>query len=351
MQTKHLVRGLKGHGMPALLVCPDGSELYHVARREGLDVQGVRYGGNLDLVLVFKLIRIIRAVKPDIVHLHGGEGADTLGALAAKWAGHRNVIITCRSDRRISSGVLNRFCIGRIPRAITCVSDWISREMQASGFPSEKISVIHSAIDANEYHSAMTKLEARAVLRLPPNVPILAVIEQLAPGKGHAVLLNALLRLKNHFKNVLLLVVGGGVMRAQLENQVETLGLRENVQFIGFRSDISTILRASDLLIHPVLQEWAANVGLQAMASGIPVVTTNLGGMPEIVQHELTGLIVHPGDSEAMAHAVASLLSNPVKCSVMGHLGQVIVRERFSIEKMVASNFALYQKTLASRPS
>jgi len=147
------------------------------------------------------------------------------------------------------------------------------------------------------------------------------------------------------------LIVGSGAVRSRLEAQVHKLNLDGCVQFMGFRSDISTILRASDLLVHPALREGFANVGLQAMASGIPVVTTSVGGMPEMVQHEITGLVVPPGDSKTLAQAIEELLSNPGRRSMMGRLGQDIVRESFSVEKMVDSNLALYQKVLASRPS
>ena len=351
MQTKHLVHGLEERGVPALLVCPDNGELYRAATREGLDVQGVRYRGDHDLTLVLKLSRIIRSAKPDIVHLHSRRGADILGALAAKWAGHPNVITTRRVDNPISAGVLNGFCIGKIPKAIVCVSDGISSVMKEAGFPSDKITVIHSAVDASAYDSALSKWEARRILGVLPASPLLCVIGQLITRKGHHVLLDALPSLRNKFKDIRVLIVGSGAVRSRLEAQVHKLNLDGCVQFMGFRSDISTILRASDLLVHPALREGFANVGLQAMASGIPVVTTSVGGMPEMVQHEITGLVVPPGDSKTLAQAIEELLSNPGRRSMMGRLGQDIVRESFSVEKMVDSNLALYQKVLASRPS
>ena len=157
MQTKHLVHGLEERGVPALLVCPDNGELYRAAAGEGLDVQGVRYGGDHDLRLLLTLSRIIRSAKPDIVHLHSRRGADIFGALAAKWVGHPNVIITRRVDNPISAGMLNGFCIGKIPKAIVCVSDGISSVMKEAGFPSEKIAVIHSAVDASAYDSTLSK--------------------------------------------------------------------------------------------------------------------------------------------------------------------------------------------------
>lgn len=351
MQTKHLVHGLEERGVPALLVCPDDGELYRAATREGLNVQGVRYRGDHDLTLVLKLGRIIRSAKPDIVHLHSRRGADILGALAAKWAGHPNVITTRRVDNPISAGVLNGFCIGKIPKAIVCVSDGISSVMKEAGFPSDKITVIHSAVDASAYDSALSKWEARRILGVLPASPLLCVIGQLITRKGHHVLLDALPSLRNKFKDIRVLIVGSGAVRSRLEAQVHKLNLDGCVQFMGFRSDISTILRASDLLVHPALREGFANVGLQAMASGIPVVTTSVGGMPEMVQHEITGLVVPPGDSKTLAQAIEELLSNPGRRSMMGRLGQDIVRESFSVEKMVDSNLALYQKVLASRPS
>lgn len=351
MQTKHLVHGLEERGVPALLVCPDDGELYRAATREGLNVQGVRYRGDHDLTLVLKLGRIIRSAKPDIVHLHSRRGADILGALAAKWVGHPNVIITRRVDNPISVGMLNGFCIGKIPKAIVCVSGGISDVIKEAGFPSDKITVIHSAVDAGAYDSALSKWEARKLLGVLPASPLLCVIGQLIARKGHHVLLDALPSLRDKFKDIRVLIVGGGAIRSRLEAQVHRLNLDGCVQFMGFRSDISTILRASDLLVHPALREGFANVGLQAMASGIPVVTTSVGGMPEMVQHEITGLVVPPGDSKSLAQAIEELLSNPGKRSMMGRLGQDIVRESFSVEKMVDSNLALYQKILASHPS
>ena len=351
MQTKHLVHGLEERGVPALLVCPDNGELYRAATGEGLDVQGVRYGGDHDLRLLLTLGRIIRSAKPDIVHLHSRRGADIFGALAAKWVGHPNVIITRRVDNPISAGMLNGFCIGKIPKAIVCVSDGISSVMKEAGFPSEKIAVIHSAVDASAYDSTLSKWEARKILRVLPASPLLCVIGQLIPRKGHHILLDALPSLRNKFKDIRVLVVGSGPHRSRLEAQVRKLDLGGCVQFMGFRSDISTILRASDMLVHPALLEGFANVGLQAMASGIPVVTTSVGGMPEMVQHEITGLVVPPGDSKSLTQAIEELLSNPGRCSMMGRLGQDIVRERFSVERMVDSNLALYQKILASHHS
>jgi glycosyltransferase involved in cell wall biosynthesis len=223
--------------------------------------------------------------------------------------------------------------------------------MKEAGFPSEKIEVIHSAVDASAYNSTLSKWEARKVLDVLPASPLLCVIGQLIPRKGHHILLDGLPSLKNKFKDIRVLIVGSGPHRSRLEAQVRKLDLGGCVQFMGFRSDISTILRASDMLVHPALREGFANVGLQAMASGIPVVTTSVGGMPEMVQHEITGLVVPPGDSKSLAQAIEELLSNPGRCSMMGRLGQDIVRERFSVEKMVDSNLALYQKILASHHS
>ncbi|HJV67910.1 glycosyltransferase [Ideonella sp.] len=349
MQVYYLMRGLKARGEPAVLVCPKGSVLHEMAVRDGLAVRPVEFGGDADLRFISRFMRILREERPDIVHLHSRRGADTLGLVAARLAGIGKVIVSRRVDDPVKPGWLTRLRYVKLPDLVITVSKGIARVLEAAGVPPGQIRQVYSAIDVRAYQSSLDGAQARMRLGLPAGAPVLVVIAQLIPRKGHRFLLQALPSILAKHPDTRVLFAGEGESEAELRAQVQATGLESCVQFLGYRNDIGDILRACDLLVHPATMEGFANVAMQAMAAGIPVVSSAVGGMPESVRDGVTGLLVPPQDPAALAEAVIKLLDDPGLRERLGRQGREIVEREFTTDVMVEGNLAVYRGLLDGR--
>jgi glycosyltransferase involved in cell wall biosynthesis len=348
MQVYYLMRGLKARGEPAVLVCPRGSVLHGMAEREGLPVRPVDFGGDADLRFIPRFMRILREERPDIVHLHSRRGADTLGLVAARLAGIGKVIVSRRVDDPVKPGWLTRLRYVTLPDLVITVSKGIARVLEAAGVPASHIRQVYSAIDVGTYQSSLGQVQARARLGLPEAVPVLVVIAQLIPRKGHRFLLQALPEILVRHPHTRVLFAGEGESEAELKAQVQDMGLAACVQFLGYRDDIGDVLRACDVLVHPATMEGFANVAMQAMAAGLPVVSSAVGGMPESVRDGVTGLLVPPQDPAALAAAIVKLLDDASLRERLGRQGREIVQREFTTDVMVEGNLAVYRALLGS---
>ena len=347
MQVYYLMRGLRERGVPAVLVCARGGDLHQLATRDGLNLRAVDFAGDVDLRFVWRLAAILRAERPDIIHIHSRRGADTLGLIAAKITGIGKVILSRRVDDPVKPGWLTQLRYVKLPDRVVTVSKGIARVLEAAGVPASGIRQVYSAIDFRAYQSALEVTAARARLDLPPGVPVLVVIAQLIPRKGHRFLLQALPTVLAKHPGTRVLFVGEGAEEAALRAEVARGGLESCVRFLGYRNDIGDILRACDVLVHPATMEGFANVAVQAMASGIPVVSSAVGGMPESVRDGVTGLLVPPCDPPALAAALMRLLDDPALRARLGEQGRRIVEQEFNTDAMIEGNLRVYRELLA----
>lgn len=346
MQVYYLMRGLRERGVPAVLVCARGGDLHQLAARDGLNLRAVDFAGDVDLRFVWRLAAILRAERPDIIHIHSRRGADTLGLIAAKITGIGKVILSRRVDDPVRPGWLTQLRYVKLPDRVVTVSKGIARVLEAAGVPASGIRQVYSAIDFRAYQSALDVAAARARLDLPPGVPVLVVIAQLIPRKGHRFLLQALPAVLAKHPGTRVLFVGEGAEEAALRAEVARSGLDGCVRLLGYRNDIGDILRACDVLVHPATMEGFANVAMQAMASGIPVVSSAVGGMPESVRDGVTGLLVPPCDPPALAAALLRLLDDPALRARLGEQGRCIVEREFNTDAMVEGNLRVYRELL-----
>jgi len=207
--------------------------------------------------------------------------------------------------------------------------------------PESKVIVIHNGVGRGRT-TPLRSGETRRSLSIADDAPLVAVLANLIHYKGHATFLAAWKRVLSGCPTAVALLVGDGVMRLEVEQLVHELELDESVRILGSRSDVAELLEAIDLLVHPSLQEGFSNAILEAMAAGKPVVATTVGGNPEAVVHGVTGLLVPPGDSEAMAVAISRLLKDVAARSEFGAAGQRRVLEHFDLGKMVKSYERVY---------
>jgi glycosyltransferase involved in cell wall biosynthesis len=344
-QVAYLLQGLSQHGVETVLVCPRGSAIAHEMQGWSGRVHEIPMRGDLDLGLIWRLRRIIRQERPDIVHLHSRRGADLLGGIVARAAGVKTVL-TRRVDNP-ESGFMTCWKYRLYDRVIT-ISEGIRQVLLAEGVDPELLVCVRSAVSPDAYRATCDSAWFRQTFGLAGNETVLAVIAQLIPRKGHRVLLQALPGLFEEFPEMRVIFFGQGPLEDKLKRQVSEAGMGGRVTFAGFRTDLPQILPCLDLVVHPALMEGLGIALLQAAGAGVPIVAVNAGGMPEVVRDGINGLLVPPGDSVALATAIRRLLSDRSLMQRMGAAGRVLVASEFSIDRMVAGNLQVYRELCAS---
>jgi len=343
LQGTYLVRGLAAHGVESLLVCPAGSAVSAKAFPESVSVFAVPMGGDLDLPFVWRLRRMVRQLHPDVVHLHSRRGADWLGGIGASLSGVPAVL-----SRRVTNPE-PRWLVGtkyRLFERVITISRAIRDGLVHAGVPEDKIRVVHSAVPRPDPVTQWSRQRLLSEFGLPADAKVLGMAAQFIRRKGHDVLLAALPEIIGRYPGARVLLFGRGGLEAEIRRQAEEAGLSEVVRFAGFRSDLGQFLGCLDVLVHPARDEGLGIILLQACAAGVPVVTTPVGGIPEIVRDRVNGLLVPPGDARALAGAVNQLLEARDLRIRLGRAGREIVEREFSVERMVEGNLAVYRELM-----
>jgi len=315
-----------------------------------------------DLRALADLTRFIRRGRFDIVHTHATK-AGILGRLAARMARVPIVVHTLHSlvFHEYQSGLANRTYV-RLKRLCAPLTDQFISVSQATakgaiaagiGNPARH-AVVLSGMDLEPFLSAESRID-RAVARqrfgLPEEAPVVGKIARLFPLKGHAEFLDAAARVHAARPDVHFLLVGDGILRAELEAEANRRGLGAVIHFAGLTpaAEIPAALVAMDVVVHTSLREGLARVLPQALAAGRPVVTFALDGAPEVIEDGRSGYVVPPLDSAALASRVISLLDDPARRAAMAAHGRAFVAREFPVERMVARIDALYERLLLTR--
>lgn len=213
-------------------------------------------------------------------------------------------------------------------------AEFCKRELLEYGyFGEEKIRAIPNAVRVTpEDGAAAARIRAEFGLE---DATVMVVSSRLHEMKGHRYLLDALAELRSEFPKARLLIAGDGTERTRIEEQVNSLGLADIVTLTGFRKDVLDILRAADIFVLPSLLEGLPYTGLEAMATGLPVVATAVDGLPEGVLDGETGLLIPPSDSAALRDALARLLGDPTLATRLGAAGRERVRDHFAVERLL----------------
>jgi len=228
---------------------------------------------------------------------------------------------------------------------VFAVSRGIHDALAAGGVLKERIRTLYSGLDLRRVPDLDDGVETRHRLGIPGDAPLLGTVANLFPRKGYEVILGALPAILRSFPNLHYVIVGGGepAYERTLQGVVSRLGLENRVHFMGFQNIVYPYLAALNLYVHPALMEGFGIAVLEAMAMRKPVVATTAGGLQEIVRHHETGLLVPPGDHEALASAVSSLLANPALAQTMGESGRLRVTECFSLQIFMRGLVAEYR--------
>lgn len=207
-----------------------------------------------------------------------------------------------------------------------------------------KVSVIPNSVDMKRYNQVMDRKAIRSELGLSPEHQVFAVVATFKKQKGHRYLIEAAAAVISQFPNIRLLLIGDGELRDELKAQTQALGLNEHVNFLGLRTDVPKLLGASDYFVLPSLWEGLPVSLIEAMAAGLPVIATQVSGTKDVMIHNQTGLLVPPGEVEALKDAMQQFLSHPELAPKMGEAARNRVAEGFSAEQQADAYLSLYQQ-------
>jgi glycosyltransferase involved in cell wall biosynthesis len=251
-----------------------------------------------------------------------------------------------RAPKNYSHRLLYRLA-SRLVGGFIAVSDKVEKAMlQTIGPIQDKITVICNGVDVKRYHRPVDKIGVRDQLGLKADADLISVVATLKEQKGHRYLVEALPSIVPQHPDLHVLFIGDGELREELQAQVERLNLGDHVHFLGNRSDVPELLAASDLFVLPSLWEGLPMALLEAMASGLPIVATEVSGTVQAMIPNETGILVPPGDAQQLAQAIEQLFSDPAQAQAMGAAARRRVQEEFSAQKQADEHLALYRHLL-----
>jgi len=335
---------MRAHGHWVALAAHPDSAIAKRAQAAGIPFFALRTHKAL---LPFEIVRLaawLLANRVDIVNTHSSNDG-WLAGLAARLTGR----ILIRS-RHIEVDYPNKFWSGiafrTLPHYVITTSRLIAdRLVNELNVPPNRISCISTGVDLTKFDSAL-KDTLRAELNLSPDTPLIGMISVLRSWKGHATFLDAAALLLKESKRPLHFVIAGdGPGRQELTAKIANEPWKNHVTLLGHRADVPSILASLEVLVLPsYAHEGIPQIILQAQAMSRAIVATTVGGIPEVVTDNLTGLLVPPRNPEALAEKISSLLEDPALRTRLGHAARASIEQSHTLDAMGHRLLSLYQQ-------
>ncbi len=349
----HLIEAALNQGWDVLVNSPSEGRFCDILREKGVTVYHLDTTRSFNWLSAIKMAQLIKKEEVSLVHAHAPFAGSIISALAGKLAGvpviihaHLQDALSSNSLIRSYQNMMNYWTSRKCCNAMIAVSYQVKDALITEGFDSRKFYVVHNGTLVNNRE---IDSNIRNELNIPEDIPVVIHIGRLCKSKGQHLLLQAAANLQQLGQEAVYLIVGkdleqDGAYLKYLKDLAQELGINKSVHFLGHRSDIPQLLALSDLLVLPSYTEGLPLVILEAMAAGLPVIATPVGGIPEVVIHQETGLLVPVGDVQALVNAMLKLLQNPDLRNEIGNKGSEMVRKDFSVEKMCDEVFDIYEK-------
>jgi glycosyltransferase involved in cell wall biosynthesis len=349
IQVMHTVLGLRSRGDRAALVAhPDGQLITRMA--EGMDLIPLAPTHEVDLAAAWRLSRVLKQLRPDIVHAHDPHAvAMTATALSIAPLPRTRFVAARRLELRMARNSFSRWKYGQVDCFIAS-SAAIRDRLVHDGIPKQRIRIVNEGVDV-ERIARLAPANVHAAFYLPTHAPIVGNVGALVPHKGHQYLIDAAAHVVKDVPDARFIIVGDGTTRPALEHQIHQRHLERHVFLAGYRVDAIELIKGFDVCAMSSVTEGMGTPLVDAMAAGRPTVATAVGGIPEVVVEGVTGYLVPPRDAVALARRIVQLLRDRPLRERMGQAAFERAREAFTVEKMVEGTAAVYKSLAADTAS
>jgi len=346
------VNGLRVLGHRAALVAHPDGELRRRAA-EGLELIPIAPRTEMDLTAAWRFSRVVNRLMPDVIHAHDPHGiamaslALSIGAGSSKGRRTPPLVASRRVDFHLKGNSFSRWKHRQVD-CFVAASEAIRQMLIADGVAGDRTVTVHEGIDIDHVVAA-PPVNVHQAFWLPHHAPVVGNVAALVPHKGQRYLIDAAHLVVQEIPDTRFVILGEGELREHLEKQVHEHHLEKHVLLPGFRTDVLGCMKGFDLFVMSSVTEGLGTSLLDAMACRRPIVATRAGGIPEIVEDGISGLLVPPRDAHALAEAIVRALRDPALRERLGEAGFNRVRDRFTVERMVAETDAVYQKLVTQQ--
>ena len=351
-QVLGLITGLARRGHEQWLAAPEGPLAQRV---RSLGTPHLRFAprSDLDLGAALRLAAQARRIAPDVVHLHSAR-AHATGWWAARRA-HAACVVARRVDFAVAANPLSALKYRLPVDAFVTVSRGVADVLLAAGIPGAKVRVIHDGIAVEAFAQLVEQARGehrgetlRAAWGVPAGAPLVGMIAALAPHKDHATFLAAARGVLVVRPDAWFVCAGDGPLRDMVRAEAKAPGLTGRVTLPGFVQDVPAVLAALDVFVLSSYLEGLGTSVLDAQAAGVPVVATWVGGIPEMIEPEVNGLLVPPRDPAALATGIRRVLDDPAAARTRADQARSTVRA-FDIGRTVDATETLYLELTRAR--
>lgn len=344
-QALWLAIELQRRGHTSFVAARPDEPLALAAANAGLEVIPCEPSFETDPRVVLQLRREIAARHIDLVHAHTGHAVG-LGALATV-AADAPLIVSRRVDFHLRRNIATRWKYTRAA-SIVAISRAVAAVVESDGIDPRKVVIVPDGTDVHR-RIAPASRETLAALGVRPGAPLVVQVAQLVPHKDPLNFVRAVVAARTRYPRLQALLVGDGPLRSEVTREVRALDVGDALHLAGYRSDADALLAAADVAVLSSREEGMGSVLLDALLLGKPIATTRAGGIPEVVEHDVTGLLAPVGDSEALGAHIAELLRNPLLASRLAAAARRRAAD-FSIERLTDRTLAVYERALGGEP-
>lgn len=355
-----LLRQLNEKGIESrvcVLQVRKGNPIADEIRKLGIQVDVVQMANLRDFGSLPGLLKYVREYRPDLIHTQL-EASDIFGTLISKILHIPSVTTLHTLDvkpklkRSYWRNLIRRKILSSFSTRIVTVSDITRKHYTDLGIRKNKMITLYNGINLDRFgYFRKNRANKASIFGIPADSMVVTTVAVLREAKGIQYMLNALPLILSRLPNLYYVIAGDGDYRGSLENIARSRGLERHVKFLGHRSDIPEILSATDLFVFPTLTDALPTVLFEAMAVGVPIVSAGVGGVPEILTHDLTGLLVPPADAEALAEACLRVLTDGNLACRFSASAVETVEDRFDVRKQAGNLFNLYQQLVPDHAS
>jgi glycosyltransferase involved in cell wall biosynthesis len=323
--------------------------LVKVAKERGVPAHQLADRNRFSLRTIWQIAKTLTEGEFGLLHAHGYK-ANILGLLAARLTGvpiigtvrlHTETTTPLKLYKRLDLLAL------RLCDHVVTVSEDLRREALSAGLAPDKVTTIWNGIDVVSFAAqAVCGTTIREELDLGPDERVVTAIGRLTSQKGYSYLLQSVPLVLQALPETRFLIAGDGPLRSKLEREAYSLGIGSSVYFLGYRTDVAPLIALSDLIVMPSLREGLPNVILEALALAKPVIATAVGGIPEIITHQVSGILIPPRDPVRLAESILQVLTVLALARGLGERGRQEVTERFTVAAMVDRTVTLYRQVL-----